>query len=305
MARPLRRHRRASLSWHRRVIRPLPRHRHVPTPSRNHRRFPVSRRLATFLVSVLCALPVPALIGADRTTAEFTSLVENPTSELAARSSFYAGAVVALSPISYWRLGESSGSSGVDVMGRAALTYIGSIVKGEPGVVGRDTDTSVRFTADGDYARAATLEAHRLTTAFSVVAWVRTTTMPQPNIARIVTRNDGADYNYHLAWNATGTQMRFLTDTTAGRFETSTPGPADNQWHMHAGTFDGTKLRLYRDGVLLDSQTVTGTLLNPVGRVHLGAPSPQTTKGHIDEVAVWGRALGTAELASLYTWATT
>jgi hypothetical protein len=279
----------------------MARHRRTTGRARHRRGAPASRRLVAFL-AVLAVLPVAGLTGAGRTTAAFSGTEAKPAT-LTARSAFYADAVVALAPVSYWRLGEASGTVGADVMNVAPLTYVG-LTLGQPGMNARDADTSIRWVANGDHALAAETPALRLAN-FTVIAWLKTATFPQPNIARVITRNDGTHFNYHLSWNGPGTAMRFLTDTTTGRFEAVANVPGDYQWHMHVGTFDGSQLRLYRDGAQVNAVATTGTARTPAGSVSLGASGVNNTKGLIDEVAIFPRALSQPEIAGLYTWATT
>ncbi len=47
--------------------------------------------------------------------------------------------------------------------------------------------------------------------------------------------------------------MRFLFDLTAGtpsRPTAAIPAPADDAWHFYVGTWDGSTVRIFRDGVV-------------------------------------------------------
>ena len=78
-----------------------------------------------------------------------------------------------------------------------------------------------------------------------------------------------------------------------------------NQWTHLVGTYDGTTLRLYVNGALVSSNTVTYTpnttrpLRVAAGRTELSAQ--YLLPGRVDEVAVYGSALSAARVQAHYT----
>src|SRR4051812_1334419 len=57
--------------------------------------------------------------------------------------SYYSSAVLALSPIAYYRLGESSGTTAADSSGNGLNgTYNGGVTLGQPGGIFGDPDTA-------------------------------------------------------------------------------------------------------------------------------------------------------------------
>jgi hypothetical protein len=69
-------------------------------------------------------------------------------------------------------------------------------------------------------------------------------------------------------------------------------------WHHVAGTYDGSEMRLYLDGVLLDSRQVSGTLFNGDG-VHLSWWN-EPLDGLLDEIGIYNRALTAKEIFAIY-----
>lgn len=278
--------------------------------ARHRRRVPLGpvlvRRALAALVAAVAVLPVPVFLGAGRTAALFSGTPGNPASTVATRSAFYADRVVASGPVSYWRLGETSGTTGADMMGVAPLTYV-NVLLNQNGMNARDSNRSIRLENTGEYAWAPATAAHAFSGNLSVVAWLKSAHNPQPTIARLVTRNDGTYFTFHMAFDGPGTRLRFTVDTSNGRFEALATLPTDYAWHMHVGTYDGSMVRLYRDGVLVNSIAATGTTRPaPTAQTTIGVPGPTASaQGLIDEVALYGRALGQPEIAGLYTWATT
>lgn len=74
---------------------------------------------------------------------------------------------------------------------------------------------------------------------------------------------------------------------------------AANTWYHIAGTFDGTTMRLYVNGVLNTSQAMPGSVLG-TGPFTIGRDYDNTRilNGSVDEVRVWSRTLTAAEIAA-------
>lgn len=79
-----------------------------------------------------------------------------------------------------------------------------------------------------------------------------------------------------------------------------------NEWVFISGTWDGTTLRLYRNGVEVTSGTPGGSLPSAnfdgvvVGRRHDGAGTVNFFPGRIDDARIYNRTLSAAEIAQLY-----
>lgn len=80
-------------------------------------------------------------------------------------------------------------------------------------------------------------------------------------------------------------------------------GVWDGKWHFAAGTFDGTRVRLYIDGVEVGTGTPTtlkiGYGLSSGDGGYLGVyrgTCDLTLRGDVDEVTIWSRALPVSEI---------
>ena len=71
-----------------------------------------------------------------------------------------------------------------------------------------------------------------------------------------------------------------------------------NAWTHLAATYDGTTLRLFVNGAQVGSRAVTGALLTSTGALRIGGNSVwgEYFQGRIDEVRIYNRALGAAEI---------
>jgi hypothetical protein len=86
----------------------------------------------------------------------------------------YKSAVLADSPVGYWRLGESSGTTAADSSsGGNAGTYT-SVTLGTTGATAGDPDTAAAFNGTSSYVSVPDSTSLRPAT-FSVEGWVKTT----------------------------------------------------------------------------------------------------------------------------------
>ena len=88
------------------------------------------------LASIACLLTL-ALPGAG---ASSTAVVDKGGASASASNSAYSEQVLADGPRSYWRLGETSGTSAADVTGANGGTYGGGVTLGQPGALTGDPD---------------------------------------------------------------------------------------------------------------------------------------------------------------------
>lgn len=78
-----------------------------------------------------------------------------------------------------------------------------------------------------------------------------------------------------------------------------------NHWHFLAATYDGNDLKLYLDGVLVNSTPKTGAITYSslplyIGTCHEGASHTYVFCGELDDIRIYDTALSAAEIYSLY-----
>jgi hypothetical protein len=222
----------------------------------------------------------------------------------------YAAAIVALSPLSYWRLGETAGATASDEMGVNDGTYVGPIL-GAAGAMAGDPDLSADFDGTNDYVNTGTFDVAG--TGVALTAWINLDTATI-NDGRIITKALGTAESDHLWMLSTfddGTALRLRSRVQAGGTTTTliaTTGEVElGRWHHAAMTYDGSMMVLYLDGVVVGSRQhdVEGPVDSaPTAEVWIG-DSPATAgvkpiDGRIDDVAVFERALTVDEIQVLY-----
>jgi hypothetical protein len=86
-----------------------------------------------------------------------------------------------------------------------------------------------------------------------------------------------------------------------------TSDAADDRWHMCVGTFDGTAIRIYVDGVLESTASVSGVIFPGSGPLNIGAvladfgsPAGNPHYGRLDEAFITDYILTEDQIRTLY-----
>jgi hypothetical protein len=98
-------------------------------------------------------------------------------------------------------------------------------------------------------------------------------------------------------------ECRFRNSIGAATTITSA-GLVPNTWQHYVMTYDGTKLRVYRNGLLHDSTAASGNITITTEALTIGRTlfngSPFSLNGSLDEVGLWNRALTASEVQCIY-----
>jgi hypothetical protein len=245
-------------------------------------------------LAVLAAL---ALVGTA--TAAFTARTSNPASSLSTAASFecdYQGVVLGTGSISsYWRLGETSGTTANAAAGAINGTYTGAHTLGVSGGIAGDANAAVRLA--GGYVDMGDNLDFAGTASFSLEAWVRPTTIDGTS-RRIVSKALGGLQGYELFVNS-GSGLQF--QRIAGATNTvSATAPPLNSWSHVAATYDGTTMRLYVNGSLANSAASALSLLDNAAAFRVGNSALGTDgwAGDLDDVAVYSGVLSGPQVQS-------
>jgi hypothetical protein len=210
----------------------------------------------------------------------------------------YQDSVLDTDPVSYWRLGESSGTSAADSKGSNTGTYTNAPTLVQPGALAGDSNTAVSFDGSNDYVRVPTAASLNITSAITIEAWIQVRAWDY-NWQAIVTKGD-SDYRLHRWMNSDNLSF----DTNGGYDVQGAANVNDGSWHHVVATWDGSTKYMYVDGVLDTTLAFTGPLANNSYDLAIGENLEMTGRywdGLIDEVAVYNRALSATEVQLHYT----
>ncbi len=194
--------------------------------------------------------------------------------------------------VAYWRLGDAAeaGTSAVDSAHDRDGTYAGNVTRGAGGALNGDPDTAASFAGG-----RVDLPGMPASIDFAVEGWMRLRAgsaktnglYGSPGAVRVVGRPNG----FFAGVRVDGVEYQLAVATP-----TNTSG-----WVHWALVRDGAVLTLYRNGMRVAERTdlpesVTARLDGTIGRIGSSYP----TKGELDDLAIYSRALSAAEVNGDY-----
>lgn len=227
-------------------------------------------------------------------------------------SNAYYDTVMADTPLSYWRLGELSGTTAADEQGRYPGTYSGPVRLGAPGGPTRMLDTSVRFDDRLLTSSGHTVAHVLLPTSFTTLMDGKSTVTWEAWVYLISHPSSTAYYTILSEEHPTNSSVQFTLTVDGSQNNRLFAGIYDGAWHqaldnqpfplrqwIHvAGSYDGSTIRTYRDGRLCGERARAGTLPTGGGNYRIGKrwDYDQGWNGLIDEVSVYDRAVAQDDL---------
>jgi hypothetical protein len=101
--------------------------------------------------------------------------------------------------------------------------------------------------------------------------------------------------------SGSGEYIDFFVDSYTTYARTSLPS---DTWTHIVATYDGSEIKLYKNGVLADTQSqssyTSGSHAVTIGDDVSGDSIDDRWQGNIDEVKIWGRALSDTEISEIY-----
>ncbi len=202
--------------------------------------------------------------------------------------------------VSYWRLGEASGTTAVDQKASNTGAYSGSPALGRSGLIAGDTDTATGFDGQDDHVAVPDSASLDISGPLSIEAWIKVGTFDRDWQA-IVTKGDSA-YRLHRCGGAN--TVCFGTNGLSNVDLSANVDVTDGKTHHVVGVWDGSRKSIYIDGSLANSTIATGTVSANSYDLAIGENRQQTGRffnGTIDEAAVYGAALSANSVRRHYS----
>lgn len=202
--------------------------------------------------------------------------------------------------IGHWKLDETTGAVAADsspmendaTVGSGTPTWASGVRGGALGFAGGDRLDAGTFEIAGD--------------GLTLAAWAYVETGSDG--ARLIVRSDGNGQS-NESWGLTADEngnVGFRVHAGGAWDQVEATGAIEEgQWRHLAGSYDGTTMRLYVDGVLVQSKSHTsgGDLDSyPAHTVTMGdsVSGYRELDGLLDDVRVYSRALTAGQIAELY-----
>jgi len=179
---------------------------------------------------------------------------------------------------------------------------------GAPSWVPGVHNLALNFHGASDYARTPDDYCLDIQNALTITLWVRPEQLATQDMVKKAVKDSVDGYEITLA-TGSGSPSPYkvffrLNDKTSGdtyRIASTTNYPTDgNTWIHVAGTYDGTTMRIYYNGVLEGSIAGPPAILTNDEPLRVGQnDSARFFKGTMDDVRVYNRALSGEEIAEL------
>lgn len=198
-----------------------------------------------------------------------------------------------------WHFNENSGSSAYDSSGQDNDGVIN-------GAVWADGKYNSALSFDGvdDYVDCGNDSSMNNLSSLTLEGWINLSAYSASRGEIVGKYLSPAPYrSYEIYVNNNGTvDFRIGIDNGSLNSVRSTTSLNLNQWHYVAGVYDGSKIKIYLNGILEKTKIVTGNIGYDDCHVNIGRikPGDSNFNGLIDEVKIYSYALSDDEIATNY-----
>lgn len=209
--------------------------------------------------------------------------------------------------VAHWTFDEGQGETALDASGNGNDAFL----ENDPVWIAGRIGGALLFDGIDDFVNAPSSSSlNSIKSQMTVAAWVFNKSHSSDNVV-IVGRRHGPDHwdlwdlNYGVDTPMNSYSFDLQTDH---RCEIKGPSSAGdlNKWVHLAGVFDGSEVRLYRNGLLAASSPCSGVIPDETAPVTIGAGDNGEGLGimeHIDaiidDIRIYNRALSGAEISAL------
>jgi Concanavalin A-like lectin/glucanases superfamily len=222
----------------------------------------------------------------------------------------YAPAVLALTPLVYYRLGDTAAPFDDESASNSNATLIGTgIAYQQTGLLTNDANKAVVLSGSTTAINSPNLVAMNNNNPFTIVVPFLTTSLAADRGLWHKGNNTPAgSQGHHLMIKTTGALEFNWNRSGFWRWVTSAAGLVVANTKAHwAFAYDGDlNFKIYKDGVLVENLTMfnqptANTLALYIGGLWNTAGPSNTFNGTLDEFAYFSRVLATEEIAGLYS----
>ena len=189
---------------------------------------------------------------------------------------------------------EMDVSTVTDVSGNGNTGTISGAVRSASGRYGG----ALWFDGENDLVTIPDANSLDLSDAMTLEAWVRPEALGTSwRTALVKEQSNALAYALYAHTNFGGPSGHVYTRDADRRARAAAVLPLAS-WSHVAATYDGSTIRVYRDGTEIATETVTGAITASSGPLRIGGTQlwSEWFEGMIDEVRVYNRALSVAEI---------
>ena len=208
--------------------------------------------------------------------------------------------------VGYWRLDENTGASGATLYDSGGdSTANSATLGGSPTWLSTSAAKighALQFAGgSSQYVQVPNASDLQITGQITLACWAKANSNANWSVTdTFISKNN----SYSLGPASTSSKDVRMRVYVSSNWRTATTslgtGFDTSQWHYYVGTYDGSNIRIYVDGVLKATTARTGSITSNTNTVYFGR-SPSTTylTGSLDEVRIYSTALGSTDIANL------
>lgn len=142
-------------------------------------------------------------------------------------------------------------------------------------------------------------------TAITLAIWIKSSNKSPRGGYHMPLNIDGGYYEFSLPSNGTDFRQGFYVNSSrvVGNYSKSGTTLLDGNWHHLCATFDGTNIKRYIDGTLINTTAASGTLTTS-NKLYIGVYGTATTYGNTQiyesDCRIYATALSASDVQSLY-----
>lgn len=196
--------------------------------------------------------------------------------------------------IAWWKLDEATDSVTYD----ETDYWNDGILYGDPQWVDGRIGNALDFDGVDDYVDCGNTDSLNITGNITVSLWVNTDTVASGTHRSYLIKGDTS---YALKQNSWG-RIEFFVYIGGWQAVTYPVDDTFNSvWHHLAGTYDGSQIKLYVDGILRDTKNYTGEIGTNASIVSIGSDSGtrRYCDARIDDARIYNRAISIIEIKKL------
>jgi hypothetical protein len=224
----------------------------------------------------------------------------------------YSSTILADSPIVYWQLNETSGTTATDSSGHSNTgTYVGTYTHNVSAAGASLLSNGVTLDGSTGYINVPTITQINTGGLFSVEVWINGKNVGGSTNGRILATD-------HTDINAKGFQLVSGSSNNDIWFDIGVSGsPAvyspsylqlnnfwnNNGWNHLVATYNGSYISLYINAILVSQTAATGTIVTPGYNLNIGRNPAYTGDyygGTISNVAIYNSALNSTQITNHY-----
>lgn len=155
------------------------------------------------------------------------------------------------------------------------------------------------FDGTDDYIEGVNNNLTDWPDGITVSVWVKSDTANWNDTGMLVSKRS----SFILHPNSGSKTIRFYRSNGGAWSSVAYTSSVDlTQWNHYVGTYDNSTLKLYENGELKNSKSVTGTIDSDTGNVFFGRDDglSRYLDGQLDDIRIYDRALSSNDISKLY-----